>query len=209
MDLQAVQQFIEQNKDNPEVQGYVGGFVTPDRVQKYIDSEDGKKIIQPKLDSYFTKGLETWKEKSLPKVLEEEISKRFPAETPEQKQLRELHDKLNKLEQEKTRESLKNVAITQATQKGLPVNLVDFFIGQDQDSTVTNLAKLEETWQKALQDAVEAKFKDNGRTPPRNTSGTPTEIEQLEKDYQEALKTRNVPLQIALKNKIIAVKNQK
>lgn len=173
MTLEEIKQFFEQNKGNQEVQTYLAGLSkpTPEGVKTFLDTEDGKKLLQPKLDSHFTKGLETWKEKTLPSLIEDEIKKKFPGETEEEKRLRILEEELAKERQARVRSELHNKAATLATQKGLPVELVAYFVGQDEDSTVNNLTALESIWQQNIQKAVEEKFKENGRTPPAGGGG--------------------------------------
>ena len=68
---------LDKFKDTEDYNGYIGGLINADRVGKYLESDDGKKYIQPTLDKYHSKGLESWKASSLPKILDEEIKKRF------------------------------------------------------------------------------------------------------------------------------------
>ena len=55
-----------------------------------MDTKEGQRFIQPDLDRYFTKGLESWKEKNLEKIVDEEISKRNPEQSDEQKRISAL-----------------------------------------------------------------------------------------------------------------------
>jgi len=165
MDFNTVREFIEANKDNEDVKNYVGGLVTPDRVKGYLDTEEGKKILQPRLDQYFGKGLESWKANNLEKIIDEEVAKKNPAETEEQKRLRKLEKELETEKGARQREALKNRALSFATQKGLPIELVEYLVGHDEDSTLSNLAVLEQVWQTSLQSAVEGKFQEGGRKP--------------------------------------------
>jgi acetylornithine deacetylase/succinyl-diaminopimelate desuccinylase-like protein len=152
-------------------QGNAQGFqITLDAVQKFVsENEEGKKWLQSLTDSRVTEAIKTYEKKTLPKKVEEEINKRFPPETEEQKQIRELRQKLEQIEQEKIRETLRNKALSVATEKQLPTKLIDFFIGQDEETTMKNLAVLEEAFSAAVQQAVEARFKDGGRTPQTTT----------------------------------------
>lgn len=206
MPLAQIKQLIEQNKDNQEVHNYLRGlYLTPESVASFLDTPEGKKLLQPRLDQHFTKGLETWKEKTLPTLLEEEIKKKFPAETEEQKRLRKLEEELEKERQTRIRAELMNKATTLATQKGLPVDLVSYFVGQDEDNTVNNLTALENIWQQHLEKAVAEKFKDNGRSPNAGSGAPKTTIEQL----QEQLKTATrLDERIAIRNKIFELQKQ-
>jgi hypothetical protein len=187
MEFKDVKAFIEQNKDNDEVKNYLAGLskTTPEGVKEYLDSDDGKKMLQPVLDKYHAKGLESWKQNNLPKLIDEEFAKRNPAETEEQKALRKLQADLDNEKQARVRETLRNKAITHATQKNLPIDLVDYFVAQDEDSTIANLGKFESAWQKNLQTAVEDKFKGSGRAPhidratPQGSLYTPEQLRTL------------------------------
>lgn len=207
MTLEELKAFLEANKDNQEVMNYLRGLIlTPEGVNAFLDTEAGKKLLQPRLDQHFSKGLETWKEKTLPGLIDEEIKKKFPAETEEQKRLRKLEEELERERQTRIRAELMNKATTLATQKGLPVELVAYFVGQDEDSTVNNLTALENIWQQHLQKAVEEKFKDNGRSPNTGGGAPKTTLEQL----QEQLKTATrLDERIAIRNKIFELQQQK
>ena len=163
--------------------------LTLDAVQKFVnENEEARKWLQSLTDSRVTEAIKTYEKKTLPKKLEEEIAKRFPPETEEQKQLRELKQKLEQIEQEKIRETLRNKALSVATEKQLPAKLVDFFIGQDEETTMKNLSVLEEVFSAAVQQAVEARFKDGGRNPkPSNPDDQPLTKEMIEKMTPEEI----------------------
>jgi acetylornithine deacetylase/succinyl-diaminopimelate desuccinylase-like protein len=163
--------------------------LTLDAVQKFVnENEEARKWLQSLTDSRVTEAIKTYEKKTLPKKVEEEINKRFPPETEEQKQLRELKQKLEQIEQEKIRESLRNKALSVATEKQLPTKLVDFFIGQDEETTMKNLSVLEEVFSAAVQQAVEARFKDGGRNPkPSNPDDQPLTKEMIEKMTPEEI----------------------
>lgn len=46
--------------------------ISADVVEKWLQTNEGKKFLQPKLDSYFSKGLETWKNNNLEKLINAE-----------------------------------------------------------------------------------------------------------------------------------------
>lgn len=183
MNWEEVKKFIEDNQNNQEMMTYLRGLImTPEGVAAFLDTAEGKKLLQPRLDQYFTKGLETWKEKTLPNLIDEEIKKRFPGETEEQKRLRKLEEELAQERQARLKSELINKATTLATQKGLPVELVAYFVGQDEDSTINNLTALENIWQQNLQKAVEEKFKESGRSPNQGGGGTGGQINPWKKE---------------------------
>ena len=172
MELKEVQEFIKTNADKPEVQNYIKGFVTPDGVKAFIDSDEGQKLIQPKLDQHFTKGLETWKSNNLQKAVDEQVNKiiteKYPNETEEQKRLHALETDLAAEKSKRKRAELMNSAMSEATAKGLPGELVRYFVGEDPDSTKAALLEFEQHWKGTLKSEVDKVFKQFGRTPEKN-----------------------------------------
>jgi hypothetical protein len=166
-----------------------GSSLTLESVQKFLnEDDDGKKWLNSFADQRVTNGINTFKEKSLPEILEKEIAKRYPAETSEQKALRELKQKFEDSEKQRARETLKSKALTAASTKGLPTDLVDFFIGNDEETTTGNLSKLEEAFKAYEQKIVNEKFKQNGGTPPASGgSGTPLTLEAVKKMSAEEI----------------------
>lgn len=199
--FQDVKTFLETQKENAEVKRYLDELKkpNPEIVSAFLETEEGKKFIQPRLDKYFTKGLETWKEKTLPEIIEAEIKKRFPAETEEQKRIRKLEEELNKEKQARMRELLRNKAHSLMIAKKLPIELADFFIGNDETSTEENISKLEKVWTEEIKKSVEAVFRNGGRAPEQG-AGTPPDIDTLilkaesEKNWKEAIRLKNLKL---------------
>ncbi|MCJ0932931.1 DUF4355 domain-containing protein [Virgibacillus halodenitrificans] len=165
MTLEEIKAWLEENKEEKEVEAYLGELRQPTRedVEGFLDSDEGKKLLQPRLDQNFTKGLNTWKEKNLQKLIDDAVKEANPDETPEQKRIRELEEKIQQTEKESQREKLMNKAVKQASEKGLPTDIVSFFIGEDEESTMNNLGTFEEKYNAAITKAVDEKFKAGGR----------------------------------------------
>ena len=196
MTFEELKKLIQEGKDE-EVKSYIEGLeqkqLTPDGVKEYLETEEGKKVIQPMLDQYFNKGLETWKQNNLEKIkqeaIDQAIKEKYPEETEEQKRLKKLEQDLENERKAREQERLKNKAISEATEKGLPVDLVDHFVGPDEDTTLQNLSKFEQIWQSKIQEQVESKFKEGGHDPHKRNNrqtGTFTK-EQLEKMSPEEI----------------------
>ena len=179
-------------QDPPQPPNAQGTALSLEAVQAFVnDNADAKKWLQSLTDSRVTDAIKTYETKTLPKKLEEEIAKRFPAETEAEKQLRELKQRFEQAEAEKEREKLRNKALSVATEKQLPTKLVDFFIGQDEESTTTNLSTLEAVFSAAVQQAVEAKFKEGGRDPqPPNNPGQPLTREVINQMSPQEINAR-------------------
>lgn|GEM_PF-427979 len=171
--LDVVKQFLTDNKDNEHVKAFVGELSTPtaEGVKGFLETDEGKKLIQPRLDQHFTKGIETWKANNLESLIGEEVKKRNPDKTPEQAQIEKLQKQIEDAEKARHREALVNKALKVAKEKNLPDGIIDFFIGEGEEKTLENLTKFEETYTKGVQAAVETKFKESGRHFPGNSSG--------------------------------------
>lgn len=174
MDLEKLIAFLKEKEASAEVLSFVEGLkpVSVETVKDFVENnEDGKRLLASLTDAKVTKGIESWKGNNLQKAIDEEIAKRYPPETEEAKKLRELEKKQNDLLAELKKKDLLTAAIKKATEKGLPIGLIDRFLGDDEESTEKNLGAFEEQWKKAVEAQVEQKFKAGGREP--GAGGTP------------------------------------
>lgn len=171
MNLEEVKKFFEENKEDEAVKGYLEELqtVSADKVEGFLKTYEGKKLLQPILDKNFNKGLETWKTNNLEKLIDDEVKKRNPDQTPEQKKIAELEKLIEDEKSARMREALVNKALRVAKEKGLPDGIVDFFVGADEETTLSNLDHLETVFNKAVTDAVNVKFKESGRNPEQGT----------------------------------------
>ncbi|MFP7199688.1 DUF4355 domain-containing protein [Lysinibacillus halotolerans] len=169
-----------------------GVTLSLETVQGWLnEQEEGKKWLQSFTDSRVTDAIKTYETKTLPKKVEDEIAKRYPPESEEAKQLRELKAQFEQSQKEAAREKLLNQALATATEKNLPIKLVDFFVGDDADKTTANLSVLEAEFNAAVQAEVERRFKDGGTTPPpKGNSATPLTREAVAKMSAEEINSR-------------------
>ncbi|NHM92962.1 MULTISPECIES: DUF4355 domain-containing protein [Staphylococcus] len=165
MNVEDIKSYFEEHKDDKEVKEYLSGLktVSVDDVKGFLDTEEGKRFIQPELDRYHTKGLESWKEKNLENLIEKEVQKRNPEQSEEQKRISALEKELEKRDAEAKREKLKSYALGKAQEMNLPPSLVDRFLGDSDEDTEANLKSLKETFDKYVKEGVESKFKSSGR----------------------------------------------
>ncbi len=171
---------LDKFKDTDDYNNYIGGFVTADRVSKYLETDDGKKLLQPTLDKYHTKGLETWKSNNLQKLVDDEVKKRFPEADPKDTELAKIKHELEQMKQESTRKELTNAALKTATEKHLPIELVDYFIGMDTETTAKNLEILEKVFNQSVSASVDEKIKGTSHVPAK---GDPESLSGVEKAF--------------------------
>lgn len=178
MDLQAIREFLNQNADNEEVKAFLAeirGTFTPslDGIKNFLEQdEEGKKWFQSEKDRAVSKGIETWKTNNLEKLKQEIKNELNPPKTETEKRLAALEQELEQERKSRLRESLRNTAYRQATEKGLPVELLDYLIGEDEASTLANLSTLEKVWEDEKKKLVDQQFRQNGREPHKPPSGS-------------------------------------
>ncbi|HDC6124761.1 TPA: DUF4355 domain-containing protein [Staphylococcus aureus] len=189
MNIEEVKSFFEEHKDDKEVKDYLNGLktVSVDDVKGFLDTEEGKRFIQPELDRYHSKGLESWKEKNLEDLIEQEVRKRNPEQSEEQKRISALEQELEKRDAEAKREKLRSNALGKAQELNLPTSLVDRFLGDSDEDTEQNLKALKETFDKYIQKGVESKFKSSGRDvkESQNQDLDPSNVKSIEEMAKE------------------------
>ncbi|SCS51117.1 DUF4355 domain-containing protein [Staphylococcus aureus] len=189
MNIEEVKSFFAEHKDDKEVKDYLNGLktVSVDDVKGFLDTEEGKRFIQPELDRYHSKGLESWKEKNLEDLIEQEVRKRNPEQSEEQKRISALEQELEKRDAEAKREKLRSNALGKAQELNLPTSLVDRFLGDSDEDTEQNLKALKETFDKYVQKGVESKFKSSGRDvkESRNQDLDPSNVKSIEEMAKE------------------------
>ena len=150
------------------------------------------KDIQSLVDGKVTKGIESFKKKSMPKLIEAEILKRTgETETPEAKAIRELHQKLDAMEKEKARAEMVAKFKDTLIDKKIPSKLIDFVLGDDEETTTANIELFEDSMKNYINSQVSEKL-NNGYKPPIET--TPV----ASKTYEGLLNNDNLTLEDAM-----------
>lgn len=191
MNLEEIKAFLESPEGKAsEITAYLQGLnpITVARVQSFTETPEGKSWMDSVKDKHLQKGLETWKTNNLEALLETEIKKRFPEKDPKDLEMERLKHEIEQMKSAKDKEALTNKAIKLAGDKGLPLDLVGFFVGADEDSTTSNLKTFEDTYNSSVQHALEARLKTDGYTPPAG-GGSGKSLEDLSMD--EYIKARN------------------
>lgn len=169
MTLDEVKQFFADNKDDEQVKQFLSSLsvINPDKVKEYLTTDEGKRLLQPVIDSAVTKGIETYKEKTLPGLVDSKVKELYPAETPEQKRIREQDDRIKKLESDNTKKELRGIALQHITENKLPFSkIVDKLIGNDQETTIANITTFGEVFKSYVDNEVTERLK--GRNPHVN-----------------------------------------
>lgn len=184
--IEQVQSFLE---SNPEAANSIAPtLLTSERLDSHLATEEGKKFLQPKLDTYFNKGLGTWKQNNLQKLIDDAVLAANPAETPEQKRIKELELKWQQSEKQAVRAQQRSTAFSLATEKKLPTGLVDYFVRDSESETREAINQYEMEWKSAIQTYAESYLGSNTPKPQNPEVGgqaTPTGKGFADMTYQE------------------------
>lgn len=145
---------------------------TPETLETFFETQEGKNFLQPHLDRHFSKSLDTWKHNNLQRIIDDEVTKRMPNETPEAKQLREMTERISRIEREKNRQQMQNLGIQLAHEKQLPSGLVDYFVGDNESDTRQRINFLELEFKSAVEKAVTDRLRNSSVTPAATQTQT-------------------------------------
>ncbi|MEC1272190.1 DUF4355 domain-containing protein [Bacillus subtilis] len=181
MDLKTVKEFLEQNKEKEEVKSYLEELsaVSADKVSGFLDTDEGKKILQPRLDEHFSKSLNTWKTNNLQKHVDEKVKELYPEKDP-------LELKVANLEKQLAMKEMRSFAMDKAHQEGLPLELVDLVMGEDQEKTSSNLDLLKGVFSQHIENKTQERLKADGIDPKGSQEPPKTfTMEQLKNISEE------------------------
>lgn len=147
-------------ESNPELKKTLTSqLLNKDTVNSFLDSEAGRSILSPRLDSFASKSIESWKAKNLEPIVQERLQELNPPETQEQVQLRQMQSQLKEIQAEKDRLAMQSVASSALAATGLPASLVDFVIGDSPEATKHNVNSLDVEINNLLSQRVDEKVK--------------------------------------------------
>ena len=95
------------------------------------------------------------------------------------------------MKKEQALKEVTNTALRVLAEKGLPTELAELLVAEDESKTLTAIDSLSNAYHKSIQAEVEKKFKENGRTPGR--------AGQELSAYNSARKTGNIKEMIKAK----------
>ena len=180
--IQEIKDYIESNSNSEDVKGYVTSLTNLDGVKNFLETnEDGKKYLGSYSDSRVTKGIETFKQNNLNKLVQEEMKKLNPTLDERDLKYQALERKFEESDKARTKETLTNKAMKIANEKHLPQDLVSYFLGSDETSMNDNLNTLEKSLGAYSQKVRDNILKEGSHVPSNNDTtsnlGTITQAE--------------------------------
>lgn len=168
MNLAEIKQFLQENATAADVIDFVKTLntFTKESVKDYLaNNDDGKILLQSLTDKKVTQGIESFKSNfNIDELVEKKYVELHPAETPEQKELRELRAEQLKMKSETKFEKIKGNVLKLLVSNELPSELLDDLVVSENDSENSERINRLASYVKTLvQNAVEKKFRENGR----------------------------------------------
>ena len=161
---------INEVDDNADIDEIIlsNGFAKPitdvEGLNKLLESD---KSLQGLFDKKVTTGIENFKKNGMQKIIEAEVLKRTGKnETPEQKEIRELKERLDKADKEKAKAEMISKYKDVLTEKKIPSNMIDFLLAQDDETTGANIELFENSMKQYIETGIKAKLGDSEYTPP-------------------------------------------
>lgn len=168
MTIKEIQAFFEQNKEDAEVKQFIS-TITPktDFKQIVATDPDARSWYLSQIDSAVSRGVNSFKENNLKKIIDEEMAKRG-TENETQRMIRELKEDNDRRDREYRKEKLLNKALSYASEKKLPTKFIDKFVADDEPTTIANLEAFYNEFETKLKEEVDSRFAEGGRRVDNN-----------------------------------------
>lgn len=165
------------------VKALINSGLTLDNFKSKLEADsDFKSFMDSEKDKHSKKAFETWKANHLQELVNEEYKKQHPEADPKDTELANMKAEIEQMKKEKLKEILTNKALKFATEKKLPVDLIDFVIGADEEATKQNLDTLAAIFSKHDEVLKAQMLKDNTYIPPKG-GGTETTQNPWSKEH--------------------------
>lgn len=187
--MQEVIEYIKANETNEEVKTFVQGLnpISLDRIKTFVGTDkDTKSWFDGEKDTHANKVKETFKKSDLPKLIDDEVKKRFPEKSDKDIEIENVKTELALIKAEKIREQLTNKAIKVLTEKKMPLDIVDMIISNDEESTIKNIETFQKVFEPYVTAEVETRLK-SGYKPKNNENKTEITMDQVNKMSQKEI----------------------
>lgn len=160
--------------------------------------------IKSVVDSYISKAVASHDERfmaeKLPSIVDAEILKKNPPKDPRDQKIIEMENKFKELERAASIKDQTALAVTLASEKGIPVELVKKWIGNNDDETRTNIEMLSGVLKPWKDEAIKQGLVErlgNGSAP--KVGATPDQLAQMRVEHARLMNSKDfVKAQILL-----------
>ena len=174
MDIKEIKDFLEANKETDDVKGLMTDL-TPN-FETALGNEDFSKAMKSYADKEARRQVDSYREKTLPGIVEDQVRLKIEAtqhKEPWEIKIAELEANQEKLtlqlkteERSKLVQKNKTKAMSLLAEKKLPTDLVDFFISDEEEKTVNNIAAFSNVFENYEQELKQNFIKNNNTFVP-------------------------------------------
>ena len=167
------------------------GFAKPLNFgNKVVATENDLKSL---IDLERDKGIEGFKKGGMQKLIDAEVLKRTnKEETPVEKELREMKAEFESMKKEKARAEMVAKYKDTLADKKIPSKLIDFVLGEDEETTNANISLFEDSMKSYIDSQVSERL-NTGYVPPKDDSNI------SKSTYEQLLQKDDLSLEEAMK----------
>jgi len=148
----------------------------PDELQKWLETQDGFLAMQPRLEKAKAEALARFREKDLPKLLNEDFEKRYAEKhPPENAELARLTKEMSEMKQKNRALELKTFAAKVLADNKLPPESMDFFVLDDEEAIKARVESISGFIQARVNEQVQAHVNKTAKPEPAGVP-TPTKV---------------------------------
>lgn len=175
IELERVKSLVESG-DTTSLNAYIlASLEKSDVVVAANTNAEVKSFLDSEKDKHHGTALETWKSNHLQGLLDEAVSKANPSETPEQKQIRELTERIEQKDKAEAQFKMKEDLLSYAKEKqfdlGFAAKHGHLFLGEDLEASKEAFGAFNSEIDAIVQSKVEATLKGNARNNPGGSTG--------------------------------------
>lgn len=143
--------------------------ISLDAVKQFLETDkDGKQYLQSYGDKRVSTGIETFKEKTMPTLINDAVLKATgKKKTPEQIKMEELEKKFNESEAKRIKSENTGILKDKLTEAGLdPLKAIEFFSVDNMENIDKAIGNFKAYMDEGIKAGVEEKIKAGNYTPP-------------------------------------------
>lgn len=172
-------ELVEKVDDNTYIDDIIfNSFMNMENIKRNLDSnKDFKSKYDAEVSEKINTAISNFKTKDMQKLIDAEVLKRTNnPETPEQKQIRELKERLDAADKKNARTEMISKYKDILAAKNIPSEMVDFLLGDDDDVTNANIALFENNMKNYIETQVKERMSKGSYKPPVPSGGTSGKI---------------------------------
>lgn len=197
--VELVREWLATNKGDEKVKVLLSELgkpvLTPETVRPWLATEEGQKVIEPIIDRERTRAVKTHDDKTreereaaVKKAVEDAVAKANPKETPQDKAIRDLTDRLAKAEQASKEKELRIALSGKARAKGVDAILPGDYLPTDLEAAEKEMDRISAAVEERISKAKNELLGAGHRPGSGNNGATAGKVDLSKLSFAEAVK---------------------